>query len=272
MNHAVRTEINAKHAVSDGIGEITAAGNLKDPDKIAASIAERTAKAVADLAERKAAGLAAAEEGWRKTAIDASKGQIFSIAWAFGDDPIDCRISGRIDHEADLLRQFFAAIDPTYVIDASDLLVEDAQEVLDTLRSRYRVIGSTADMTAMLSPPRVVAHYADFDIRFIWQRAVVLGVRVPTWWPINVPTWQSDRVFCTMAAWAGRPPGRIGLDRLCKALGLPGKSNFDGSQVWDAVREGRIAEVIEYNCADVHRLRACFRRLNFLPPAAEVAA
>ena len=53
--------------------------------------------------------------------------------------------------------------------------------------------------------------------------------------------------------------------RICTALGLPGKQGFDGSQAWNAVRDGRVNEVIEYNCGDVERLHSVFRKLTFAP-------
>lgn len=178
----------------------------------------------------------------------------------------------RADGEPRLLRTFISAIDPTYSFNPGFLVDEDSQEIVERLRERhYFSETTTADLMVRLSLPRIVAHNADFDIRFIWQRVVVLGARVPTWWPINVPTFKQDRVFCTMQAWAGTGK-TIGLDRLCTALGLPGKQGFDGSQAWDAVRDGRVNEVIEYNCGDVERLRSVFRKLTFAPPVTEIAA
>jgi predicted PolB exonuclease-like 3'-5' exonuclease len=55
------------------------------------------------------------------------------------------------------------------------------------------------------------------------------------------------------------------------ALGLPGKSGMDDSQVWDAVRDGRVDEVVQCNVDDIVRLRGVFSRLTFAPPAVEIA-
>jgi hypothetical protein len=65
-----------------------------------------------------------------------------------------------------------------------------------------------------------------------------------------------------LTAWAGIG-GKIKLDALCWALGLPGKEGFDGSDVWDAVRDGRGAEVVDDSIADVERLRAVYHGLAF---------
>src|SRR5690606_6022815 len=98
--------------------------------------------------------------------------------------------------------------------------------------------------------PIVVAHHSDFDIRMIWQRARVLGVTPPVWWPLNYNRYRQDEVYDTMSAWAG-PGGRISLDALCTALGVPGKDGMDGSGVWNAVQQGRIADVCTYCNDDV---------------------
>ena len=69
-----------------------------------------------------------------------------------------------------------------------------------------------------------------------------------------------SRIDDTMIKWAGAT-GRISLDRLCRALGPPGKGGFDGSMVWDAVKNGRIDEVVEYCDDDIRRLRCAHRRM-----------
>ena len=55
-------------------------------------------------------------------------------------------------------------------------------------------------------------------------------------------------IFDTMTAWAG-----VG--------------NIDGSKVWDYVRTGRIADVVEYCKGDVERVRAIHRRMTFAEAA-----
>src|SRR5574337_886391 len=116
--------------------------------------------------------------------------------------------------------------------------------------------------------PCIVGHnHAGFDLRFIWQRAVILGVKPPIWWPHNARPWDTDVVFDTMVQWAGTG-NRISMDNLCAALGLPGKSEgMDGSMVWDAVKDGRISEVADYCKGDVERTRAIYKRMTFAEAA-----
>src|SRR5690606_24626951 len=108
--------------------------------------------------------------------------------------------------------------------------------------------------------PILVAHHAPFDIRFIWQRAIILGVEIPDWWPIDAKPWDDTRVVDTMTLWAGHG-NRISLDRLCRALGIPGKDGIDGSKVWDAIVDGRLDDVVAYCDDDIRRLRSCHRKM-----------
>jgi hypothetical protein len=112
---------------------------------------------------------------------------------------------------------------------------------------------------------QIVGHnVASFDLRFIVQRSIVKGVRPH---PIlmaaaQAKPWELDKIYDTMIQWAG-VGGRISLDKLCRALGLPGKGDMDGSKVWDAIKDGRIAEVAEYCADDVRKARAVWERMTF---------
>ncbi len=54
------------------------------------------------------------------------------------------------------------------------------------------------------------------------------------------------------------------MAKICKALGIDGKGDIDGSKVWDYVQAGRIAEVAEYCKGDISRTLAMYKRFNFL--------
>ena len=108
--------------------------------------------------------------------------------------------------------------------------------------------------------PVIVGHYvAGFDIRFIWQRCIVLGIRVPSWMPKDPKPWGPD-VFDTMTVWAGQK-GTISLDNLCAALGLEGKGDVDGSMIGQMFAEGRHDEIAAYCRDDVDRVRAVHRKM-----------
>jgi 3'-5' exonuclease len=161
-----------------------------------------------------------------KTALDPATGHICTIGWAVNDEPAEAVHAFKADDEADVLRAFFASIP-----------------------------------AETWSAPVFIGHYiTGFDLRFILCRAVVLGVPIPAQIPRDAKPWGKD-TFDTMTAWAGSR-GTIGLDRLCAALGIPGKDGFDGSKVGQAWAEGRHTEIIEYCKADVDRVRQVKRRFD----------
>jgi DNA polymerase elongation subunit (family B) len=140
----------------------------------------------------------------------------------------------------------------------SDPMSHSIENVADEARVLDHVLNGIA--VKSLDPIRIVGHNViGFDIRFIWQRAIVLGVHVPSWFPRDPKPW-SGEVFDTMLAFAGQR-GMISLDRLCRALGIPGKDDIDGSMVaslWEAHRSDDIAR---YCMDDVERTRAVHRRM-----------
>lgn len=174
----------------------------------------------------------AADEAWRKTSLDGAYGQIAVIGYAIDDqEPVALYTADYKTGEADLLRRFFDAI------------------------TSQRADGCPVK-------PHFIGHnIAGFDLPFIFHRAIVNGVPLPDGFPIHPKPW-GDECFDTMTYWAG-PRDRISLDNLCRALGIEGKGGMDGSQVWDYVRAGRIAEVAEYCRHDIEITRAAHKRLTF---------
>ena len=196
------------------------------------------------------------EQEWRKTAFAGDRGEVVCIAWAIDNGDVHCAFRtpahlegpNREMTERHVLWAFFEA-------------VREAGE-----RARGRL-------------PRFVGHNVrDFDLRFLYQRAVILGEPPGFRLPHDVRP-GSDAVFDTMEAWAGFR-NRISLDRLCRALSIPTKGaeldgeEIDGSRVWDFVRDGCIESVAAYCRADVERVRSVHRRLDFRDarPLAEIAA
>lgn len=172
------------------------------------------------------------DQQWRKTSFDGAHGMICCIGAAFDDDkPMSCWNPDYAQHEATILREFFAS--------------------LEGFRVKHH----------MARPVFVGHNISGFDIRFVYQRAIINHVPVPLWWPINARPWD-DVMFDTMVQWAGFKD-RISLDGLCSALGIEGKTGMDGSMVCDAVLDGRIAEVAEYCEHDVLITRECYKRMTY---------
>lgn len=258
----VLAAIREKHVVAPlDLDALKPDARLTDPTKIEADLEKKRAKAVEDHAAAIAKAAADIDAEWRKTALDAGTGQVASVSAALGEMTVlNIMVDDlSIEEERGMLTDLFEGFEL--------MLHEHAkQAALTSLAAQRRFDTESIHLEVQRhrQVPVLVAHHAGFDIRYIWQRAVILGVTPPAWWPIDARPWDTDRVYDTMTAWAGHG-NRIGLDRLCKALGLPGKTGVDGSQVWDLVRDGRIEDVVEYCDDDVRRLRSVHRRMIGLP-------
>jgi len=169
-------------------------------------------------------GDTAAEEAIAKTSFDPAHGHICCIGFAIGNGAPQYYEARTIADERALLGNFFPNL---------------------------------PDMGLV----RFVGHnVSGFDLRFIICRAIVLGVEIPTIFPRDIKPWSQD-IFDTMTAWAGAR-GTIGQDRLCEALGLPGKGDFDGSMVAEAWANGEYAKIARYCLQDVETVRAIHRRFE----------
>lgn len=207
------------------LADIKAPGNYKKPEAIEEFI---TAK----RAEMRAAYVADAGALYRKTALDGALGSVAVVGLAFGDaDPMSIDTSATT--ERDMLKGVMSLLDEG---------IGGAQ---------YR--------------PCFVGHnVAGFDLRFLWQRCVILGVKPSPWIPFDAKPWDTARIYDTMTQWSPDRDKRISLKRLCRALGVPtSKGDIDGSKVWDYWQAGKHAEVTEYCRADVVATRECYRRMAF---------
>ena len=53
------------------------------------------------------------------------------------------------------------------------------------------------------------------------------------------------------------------MDRICRLMGIPGKGDFGGADVWPAVQRGEFETVERYCRDDVQRTRAMHKRMTF---------
>lgn len=168
-----------------------------------------------------------AEHNWRKTALDGTQGEVISVAWAIESDNVLSLYREPVASEEEFLDKVFLRIE-------EDLLGR---------------------------PPTFIAHNAPFDLKFLFRRAVILGVEPPFKLPFRGH--HGKDYFCTSEAWCEYGE-RISLNNLCKALGIEGKpDDIDGSKVWDFVKAGDVKRVAEYNEGDVEQLRKVYNRINF---------
>lgn len=167
------------------------------------------------------------KEAIAKTSFSGAAGSICCVAWAWGSsDPQSLMVSGDRD-EASLLRSL-------------------SMVLASTRPSGYE-------------KPVIVGHYvAGFDLRFLWQRAFVLSVPLPSWFPRDPKPW-SDAIHDTMTMWGGKES--ISLDDLCKALLIPGKGNMTGADVAGMWERDEREAVAAYCREDVRRVRAVHQRM-----------
>jgi predicted PolB exonuclease-like 3'-5' exonuclease len=177
-----------------------------------------------------AAGVQDAKDAIAKTSFDAAVGKIICISYAVEDDPVESLIGD----EASMLELFFGMFRPG---------------------AEYVFVGH---------------NITGFDLKYLWKRAVILGIRPPRQIPFKAKPWDGS-VFDTMVQWDSDPSKRISQDKLCKVLGIPpSKGEMDGSMVWPKWKEGKIEEIALYCHGDVEAVRQIHKRMTFRP--AEVDA
>lgn len=208
--------------LQEAMASVKAPSNYKDESKIA----EYIEKQRGELLSAHAAKL---EDAFLKTSFDGGMGQICVIGWSVDDGPEHAYRAEDLSRasERKVIEDFFCA-----VVNAGPGLCYVGHNVIS------------------------------FDLRFIWQRCIVLGIKPPMFFPRDPKPWGSD-VQDTMLLWNKDQRAGGSMDRICKILGIPGKGGISGAHVWPMVKEGRIAEVADYCCGDVRRTREMFKRMTF---------
>ena len=172
---------------------------------------------------------AAKEEAYRKQSFNGGYGQVCAVSYAIDDGSVSgVYLTDNRAHEDWIISDVFGAIEAE----------------LDGHNNPY-----------------VCGHFVSgFDLRFLMHRCVVLGVKMPHWLQTtcNAAAW-SDKIRDTMTLWSGAR-GTIGLDELCKILGIEGKGDVDGSMVYDMWLAGEHEKIGEYCNSDVEKVREVNRK------------
>lgn len=216
-------------AIIEEIGKtISAPSNYSKPESIAKWMEENYATALADKVHR--------------TGFDGLLGSIACICYAFDDGPV-FSVSTIDSTEAQMLEHFYR-----HVYDVASVEMHSGSAPLDLTMCGHNIAG--------------------FDLPFLKHRSIINGVR-----PIHqfrkafeAKPWDGC-IADTMLMWSSDREKRASMDKLCKAFGLPGKGDFDGSMVadtWPADPQ----KVIDYCKADVERTRLIYKRLTFQAVAA----
>jgi 3'-5' exonuclease len=119
-------------------------------------------------------------------------------------------------------------------------------------RPEADLISSFAQRLAELRPTIVSFNGTGFDLPVLRYRAMVHGLSAPGLSDDYFKRYSTSHVdLCDQLANFDRR-AMVGLDDLCKMMGLPGKPHgIDGSKVWEAVQEGRIQDCADYGETDV---------------------
>lgn len=199
--------------------------------RIAANIKPPAAMKKADTiaAWEKDQKATAVEEAIAKTSFNGALGHICCIGWAV-DNEVSQSVS--IHHHSD---------------------------EIDILANFFDRVSKDGNKRRLFMTP-VGHNIINFDLRFIWQRCISLGVRAPAWLPRDPKPWGGE-AFDTMTAWAGSRD-TISMDNLSFALGLTGKGEIDGSMVAQMYADGLHEEIAEYCREDVDRTRAIHRKMQ----------
>lgn len=101
----------------------------------------------------------------------------------------------------------------------------------------------------------------DFDLRFIYQRSVILGVRPSR--DLSFARYRNNPIFDVMYEWT-KWGGKISMDELAHALDIPSsKGDMDGSQVHEYFKKEKFAEIQKYCNLDVEVTRSIYSRMIF---------
>jgi 3'-5' exonuclease len=104
----------------------------------------------------------------------------------------------------------------------------------------------------------------DFDLRFIYQRSVVLGVK-PTV-DLSFARYRNFPIYDVMHEWKKwNMSSSISLDTLAKILSHPTSKGgkIEGKDVAKAYEDGKIKEICEYCQKDVELTRMIYRKMTF---------
>lgn len=127
-------------------------------------------------------------------------------------------------------------------------------------------------MERNLKPRLVGANIRLFDARFLAQRCMILGVKVPDMLKIG-SGYNMDKYFDIIDAWSFQDKtSRQSLDSICRALNIETPKNdelgkIDGSMVWDIWRDDGIEgaqRIANYNARDTCVLEPIFEIVSQL--------
>ena len=141
--------------------------------------------------------------------------------------------------------------------------------------SEGEIIQRFFDGIEKYTPQLVSWNGGGFDLPVLHYRGLMHGVTAARYWDMG----EDDREF----KWNNyisryhhrhldlmdllalyQPRANAPLDALAQLMGLPGKLGMDGSQVWSAYEQGRLAEIAQYCETDVVNTYLVFLRFQLM--------
>lgn len=211
---------------------VRAPSNYKDESKITEYIAARHAEIDAGMEERRL-----------KTSFDGLFGSIACICYAFDDSEVFSVDANNSGDEKAMLEDFY-------------------RHIFDKTTTHHHHEGIVS-----MAATFVGHNLFGFDLPFLKHRSIILGVKPPVSIANAMAAKAWDKIIAdTMLMWSPERDKRVSMDNLCRALGIPGKGDFDGSMVADTWPNDP-QTVIDYCRADVERTRAMYLRMTFAEAA-----
>lgn len=103
----------------------------------------------------------------------------------------------------------------------------------------------------------------DFDLRFIYKRSIILGVKPSR--NLSFARYRSEPIFDTMKEWEKWSNGGTSLHKLSLILGIasPKEEGIDGSKVYDYFLAGKGDDIVKYCKRDIEATRAVYKKITF---------
>lgn len=132
------------------------------------------------------------------------------------------------------------------------------------------------------TPQLVSWNGGGFDLPVLHYRSLVHGISAPRYWDMGeedrefkwnnyISRYHSRHLDLMDLLALYQPRNNVPLDELAKLIGFPGKLGMDGSRVWQAYSEGRLAQIRAYCETDVANTYLVFLRYQLMRGAIDAA-
>ena len=145
----------------------------------------------------------------------------------------------------------------------------------DAESSEADIIRRFFDGIERYTPTLVSWNGGGFDLPVLHYRTLLHGIAAPRYWETGDDDpgfrynnylgrfhWRHTDLMDVLSGYQAR--ATASLDDVASLLGFPGKLGMDGSQVWDAFQQGRLAEIRQYCETDVLNTYLVFLRFELM--------